>query len=351
MSSSAALIAVLALAGNALAAPAANDPRFNLNPSPSPTYDDGQYHWKPSAVTKVVDASFSDYIPGPTISPISDTYGYPASGIESGYPYSQYPYSEAPEPTSTVKPGKPITTKKPTFATFKPETTSVVVKTTQTTKEAPGPTVAPQTSKKEFKGDGTSAQGWPAGDKWISFDALWSANEKAIKSSCTNGIPQNSETENKNLKAAIQSEGKANGVDPRFILAVVLQESHGCVRVEHTRSPGDLIHNPGLMQSHAGTFDCEKFGAKECTNDKIVGMVHEGAVHTASKDGSGLKTGLDTAKAKGSKSDAQSAYWSARLYNSGDYSYEAGGDLSSTVKAATASYSSDIANRLVGVVF
>lgn len=348
MSSSAALIAVLAFAGNALAAPAANDRRFNLNPnpSPSPTYDDGQYHWKPA--TKVVDASYSDF---PTVSPISDTYGYPASGIESGYPYS-----EAPEPTfiSTLKPGKPTTTKRPTFATFKPETTTaVVIKTTQTTKEAPGPTgeTGPAASKKEFKGDGTPAQGWPAVDKWISFEALWSANEKAIKSSCTNGIPQNSETENKNLKAAIQSEGKANGVDPRFILAVVLQESHGCVRVEHTRSPGDLIHNPGLMQSHAGTEDCEKFGAKECTNDKIVGMIHEGAVHTASKDGSGLKTGLDTAKANGSKGDAQSAYWSARLYNSGDYSYEAGGDLSSTVKAATASYSSDIANRLVGVVF
>ncbi|CAG8954125.1 hypothetical protein HYFRA_00009229 [Hymenoscyphus fraxineus] len=348
MSSSAAFIVILALAGNALAAPAANDPRFNL--AEREAYDDGQYHWKPSPITSEVDATYSEYVPIPT-----KGNGHPTSGVSA----SDYPFSQAPAPTkiSTIRPGRPITTSKPAFPTFEPETTSVIVKTTKTAKESePTDAVTSTTpttpvAKKEFKGDGTPAQGWPGSDKWLSFDGLWNANEKNIKSSCQNGIPQNSEKENKNLKAAIQSVGKEAGVDPRFILAVVLQESHGCVRVEHTVSPGDSIHNPGLMQSHQGEFDCERFGSKECTNERIVGMIQEGSVHTKKPDGSGLKTGLETAKKDGSKSDAQSAYWSARLYNSGDFSYVKGGDLSSTVKAATASYSSDIANRLIGAVF
>jgi hypothetical protein len=37
----------------------------------------------------------------------------------------------------------------------------------------------------------------------------------------------------------------ATGVDHRFVLAVLMQESHGCVRVNVT-SGG--VRNPGLMQ-------------------------------------------------------------------------------------------------------
>ena len=141
------------------------------------------------------------------------------------------------------------------------------------------------------------------------------------------------------IKSSINSISASTGVDQRFIFAVIIQESKGCVRVKSTPNPsapnGD---NPGLMQS-AGTTTC--FGITPCPNAKINAMISEG---TAGVGGTGLKQSLSSATA----SDvAQKTYQAARIYNSG--SLGSGGNLATG--AATPCYSSDIANRLVGVVF
>jgi hypothetical protein len=62
--------------------------------------------------------------------------------------------------------------------------------------------------------------------------------------------------------------------------------------------------------------------------------------------GDGIKQTLATAVGDGLK-DAQAVYVAARIYNSG--SFTLGQDLGAG--AATASYSSDIANRLLGFAF
>lgn len=75
-------------------------------------------------------------------------------------------------------------------------------------------------------------------------------NHEAMQSSCANwGVPNNSEEEMTDLKAAIVTIGQRSSIDPRFILAIIMQESTGCVRVVSTMG----VHpNPGLMQSHQG---------------------------------------------------------------------------------------------------
>lgn len=62
--------------------------------------------------------------------------------------------------------------------------------------------------------------------------------------------------------------------------------------------------------------------------------------------GDGLKQTLAQATAD-KLTDAQAVYVAAKIYNSG--SYVVGSDLSAN--AATASYASDVANRLLGVAF
>ena len=52
---------------------------------------------------------------------------------------------------------------------------------------------------------------------------------------------------------AIQSIATATEVDHRFILAIMIQESGGCVRVP-TSNYG--VRNPGMMQDHNGDGTC-----------------------------------------------------------------------------------------------
>ena len=49
----------------------------------------------------------------------------------------------------------------------------------------------------------------------------------------------------------------ATGVDHRFILAVIMQESGGCVRAPTTNYG---VRNPGLMQDHNGSGTCNENG-------------------------------------------------------------------------------------------
>ncbi|KAK1038806.1 hypothetical protein LTR33_016044, partial [Friedmanniomyces endolithicus] len=73
-----------------------------------------------------------------------------------------------------------------------------------------------------YTGDGTS---WPGQESWIgSFDEMFIKNTKAMSTSCSQfGQPNNSPEEIADMKSAIQSVGQSSGVDPRFILAIVMQ--------------------------------------------------------------------------------------------------------------------------------
>ncbi|TVY47565.1 hypothetical protein LOCC1_G001726 [Lachnellula occidentalis] len=201
-----------------------------------------------------------------------------------------------------------------------------------------------------FTGDGTPGAGWPTEDKWATYSAILAANQKLLSTSCTQfNKPNNTPDEIKDIETSIQSVASTTHVDPRFILAVVMQESKGCIRVHDTLSPPPAqIRNPGLMQDHNGTHSCADKSVP-CPPTTIKGMLMDGTNGTVGLvgGGDGIKQTLAQAIKQGGK-DAQATYIAARIYNSGSYTF--GTDLGGG-QAATASYASDIANRLLGLAF
>ena len=176
----------------------------------------------------------------------------------------------------------------------------------------------------------------------------WNLNVGTINSGCTGGV-QNSAAETANIKSGILSAASAYGVDSRYILATIMQESHGCVRVG-TTAGGNA--NPGLMQDHDGDYNCIGVAAGQCSATQISGMINDGTGGTLYKPtgGSGLQQELAKAPSLGGTSPSQNVYIAARLYNSGDFFYKTGDDLSNPPDA-TPEYCQDIANRMIGYVF
>ena len=75
-----------------------------------------------------------------------------------------------------------------------------------------------------------------------------------MSASCSQfGVADNTDAEISEISTAIQSVGASTGIDPRFILAIMMQESNGCVRAPTTNYG---VRNPGLMQSHNGAGTC-----------------------------------------------------------------------------------------------
>lgn len=146
---------------------------------------------------------------------------------------------------------------------------------------------------------------------------------------------KNSEEELSYLSSSIQSVATSSGVDARFILAIVLQESNGCVRVGTTDNG---VSNPGLMQSHSGTGSCGDRKQSPCPESEILQMIKDGTEGTSS--GGGLKQCL----AKNGGKGATAYYRAARCYNSG--SVAPSGNLGQG--GSTHCYVSDVANRLLG---
>jgi hypothetical protein len=66
-----------------------------------------------------------------------------------------------------------------------------------------------------------------------------------------------------------------------------MQESKGCVRVKTTSSPGQLITNPGLMQTHNGLGSCASSGntTTPCGPVMIDQMVKDGVSGTSAGNG------------------------------------------------------------------
>ncbi|KAH8588807.1 hypothetical protein B0O99DRAFT_465374, partial [Bisporella sp. PMI_857] len=174
------------------------------------------------------------------------------------------------------------------------------------------------------------AGNFPERSKWVSFNQMFTANAVNMRVSCANNGwgANDSEEEIKLIRQGIDSVAQISGVDHRFILATIMQESVGCVRAPTTNNG---VINPGLMQSHNGV----SFNPSDPAGS-IRQMIIDGTQGTASGDG--LVQGLNK---------YGDVYRSARVYNSG--SIASSGDLSDA-NGATACYVSDIANRLTGWV-
>ncbi len=141
---------------------------------------------------------------------------------------------------------------------------------------------------------------------------------------------------------AIQQVALETKVDHRFILAVMIQESGGCVRVPTTNYG---VRNPGLMQCHNGDGTCHSDYTGQvqnpCPAGIITQMIREGTAGTKSGDGLAQCINLSNS------GSVTGFYEAARIYNSG--SIDPSGDLCRGI--ATKCYASDIANRLTGWVF
>lgn len=189
-----------------------------------------------------------------------------------------------------------------------------------------------------YQGDGSANAGWPSEDSWGSFSDLWNANYPLLQQSCGwNGWgADNSADEINNINGAINQVSGETGVDARFILAIVMQESKGCVRVPTTNNG---VVNPGLMQSHNGSGSC--VGVNPCPYDTILQMIRDGTAGTS--DGAGIQGTVD--QASGAIGGGSRAFYAgARLYNSGSVDYN---NLNNGL-GSTGCYSTDVANRLTG---
>ncbi|KAJ4370832.1 hypothetical protein N0V86_008525 [Didymella sp. IMI 355093] len=186
-----------------------------------------------------------------------------------------------------------------------------------------------------FGGDGSTATGWPSQKQWLSWDDAWQANLDTIQNSCQaeGWGPNNSDAETQDIKDSIIGESKSSGIPKEFILAIMMQESKGCVRAPTTRWSHD---NPGLMQSAQGTGSCNPNGnpISPCSTTEIRQMIHDGT------NGDGLETTLTQCVADAGTTDDSKWYKAARLYNAGRIT-----DNNLGI-GPTPCYASDIANRL-----
>ncbi|OGE54037.1 hypothetical protein PENARI_c006G01609 [Penicillium arizonense] len=177
-------------------------------------------------------------------------------------------------------------------------------------------------------GSGEVSDGWPSLSDWKEYDVLWELNKILISSAC-----DNSDTETDQINEHIKSIASSSGVDERFILAIIMQESKGCVRVQSTNNG---VQNTGLMQSHDGSGTC--VGVTPCPSSMIKQMIEDGTTGTSAGDG------LQQCYQAQSGSEVAKYYKAARTYNSG--SIDASGNLGQG--GATHCYASDIANRVRG---
>ncbi|KXL44466.1 hypothetical protein M433DRAFT_68275 [Acidomyces richmondensis BFW] len=239
-----------------------------------------------------------------------------------------------------------------TSTTFVPTSTSAITSSQTISSISPVATAPGVDVYKMYTGDGSIADGWPAESEWVSFEYMFEANTPNMKASCSQwGVPDDSDEEVANVKTAIQSIASSTGVDERFILAIIMQESTGCVRVITTEYS---VFNPGLMQSHNGTGTCNTNNAPlgipgivgngvvqtPCPYSEIYQMIEDGTAGTASGDG------LEQCIQQQGHTDVSRFYRAARMYNGG--SIAPSGDLGEG--CCTACYASDIANRLTGWV-
>lgn len=164
------------------------------------------------------------------------------------------------------------------------------------------------------------ASNFPDPSNWQKWSLMWARNSGIMG---INDSPQ----EIAYMEQAINTVARESGIDRRVILAVIMQESQGNVRVNTTYSP-DGVRNAGIMQSHNGvSFD------SNIPQGSILQMVRDGVLGTPFGDG------LVQLLAR-----YGNVYAAFRGYNSGSVDPN---NLSYGF-SSTPSYVSDVANRLVG---
>ncbi|CAD6441725.1 878027c0-c7ae-4b9a-a16f-cbb918b51f7b [Sclerotinia trifoliorum] len=212
---------------------------------------------------------------------------------------------------------------------------------TSVTESTAGSLVGRDVPYQMFTGDGSH---WPDMGAWTNFDTMWANSQAVMTTSCTQfGAANNSPAEIADIKYTISSTSAYSGIDPRFILAIVMQESGGCVRAPTTFGENS---NPGIMQGHNGYHSCNRDGTimNPCPAYMIAGMIRDGSTGTLGQPGGG--DGLQQCLAQsGSPYTARGAYTAARIYNSGSHAW--GTDLGEP-SWGTSCYASDVANRLLG---
>ena len=179
-----------------------------------------------------------------------------------------------------------------------------------------------------YKCHGNTAQDFPASPQWATWDSMWAGLSKLIPQSCSNlgdGAPVTPD-QVQMVHDGIQAVAGESLVDARVILAVMMQESKGCVNVGTTNNG---VSNPGLMQSHAGVSFVGGAAGKDQQQQSITQMIRDGVVGTAS--GLGLVQGIN---------QFGNVWEAARNYNSGCVNTA---NLNDGI-ASTAGYVNGIAN-------
>lgn len=184
-----------------------------------------------------------------------------------------------------------------------------------------------------FGGNGEGTD-WPSDKRWVpKYEDMFHSNMDVMTSSCPNtDAKPTTKGEAEQMRLIIREVADRNAIDPRVILAIVMQESNGCVRVPTTNNG---VTNPGLMQSHDGKGSCNSGDKVEvpCQDKMIRLMIEDGTSH--------FKECMKEAGGSG----AANIYKAARIYNSG--SIDSSGDLGKGI-GSSACYVSDLANRLLG---
>ena len=164
------------------------------------------------------------------------------------------------------------------------------------------------------------AANFPDPANWQRWSLMWARNSGVMRI-------DDSRQEVAYIEQAINTVARDTGIDRRVILAMIMQESQGNVRVNTTYS-ADGVRNAGLMQSHNGvSFDPNN------AEQSILQMVRDGVQGTPFGDGL-----VQLLTRYGN------IYAALRGYNSGSVDHN---NLSYGF-SSTPSYVSDIANRLTG---
>ncbi|KAL8716518.1 MAG: hypothetical protein Q9225_006166, partial [Loekoesia sp. 1 TL-2023] len=147
-----------------------------------------------------------------------------------------------------------------------------------------------------YTGNGSIAAGWPHKSDWMSYEDMFTSNLPLLSHSCTiYHVSSNTQHETTSIHNATLIIALETNTDPRFILAIILQESGGCVRVPTSYY---AVRNPGLMQSHNGPATCNEDATPvtPCPYATIEEMIREGTAGTSSDTGMGLVEALRQAE-------------------------------------------------------
>ncbi|MCJ1476251.1 hypothetical protein MMC13_004917 [Lambiella insularis] len=179
-----------------------------------------------------------------------------------------------------------------------------------------------------FYGD---ASKFPPISAWMNFEALWSLNQRDYM----NVKPQDGPAVQAAIKHAVIYISQCARVDPRVILAVMMQESSADTCVTCTAEPGSSYRNCGLMQGPPGSITYDPSNIE----GSITRMIQDGTQGTKGNGPRyhGLVQWINI---------YGNLYKALRAYNSGSV------DESNLDNAfeATPSYVSDLANRLLGTM-